>query len=81
MKNSLTALPSVTGDLQATIDRVRRSTRNLDVLTICDELQRRLVRPAVIEAMRDVNVLLDRPKLSRAEIQKNYRQRKKAKGK
>lgn len=33
-------------DLRAVIMRVRRSTSNGDVLTICDELQRRLSAPA-----------------------------------
>lgn len=57
-------------DLQAVIDRVRRATRNLDMIRVCDELQQRLVAPVA-----------GKPKLTRAQIQKNYRQRKKGNGK
>lgn len=62
-------------DLLQTIDRVRRGTRNVDVLTICDELRRRIVGQSLIDAARG----RERPKLTRAQIQKNYRERKKAK--
>jgi hypothetical protein len=51
--------------LQA-IGRVRRAMpRNADVMLICDELEK-LMRSG------------SRPKLTRAQIQKNYRLRKKA---
>lgn len=38
------------GDLLATITRVRRQTRNRDILDICDALERRLVAQADIRA-------------------------------
>lgn len=63
-------------DLLQTIDRVRRSTRNGDVITICDELQRRVVGQKLIDAARGRDVAMP---LTRAQIQKNYRERKKAK--
>jgi hypothetical protein len=65
--------------LQAVIDRVRRSTRNGDVITLCDELQRRMVGQSLIDAARGRDVEPAKP-LSRAAIQKNYRQRKKQRG-
>jgi hypothetical protein len=56
-------------DIAEAIGRVRRAMpRNQDVMLICDELDNRLRISAPIK-----------PKLSRAEIQKNYRLRKKAK--
>lgn len=66
----------MTDSIHAIIDRVRRSTRNQDVITVCDELSRRLVGQALIDAARGREPA---PKLSRAEIQRNYRLRKKAK--
>ncbi len=55
------------------IARVRRAQpRNEDVLAICKLLEERIVRPVKMK---------ERTPLTRAEIQKNYRQRKKAKGK
>lgn len=64
--------------LHAVIERVRRATRNQDVLTICDELQRRLVGQALIDAARGRDNPMHGQKLTRAEIQRRYRQRKKA---
>lgn len=62
-------------DLLQTIDRVRRATRSGDVLSICDELQRRVVGQKLIDAARGRD---DKPvPLTRAQIQKNYRLRKK----
>jgi hypothetical protein len=58
-------------DILQTIERVRRATRNGDVLTICDELHKLLTSPLKGEEAQQ--------KLSRAQIQKNYRERKKAK--
>jgi hypothetical protein len=72
-------------ELMQAISRVRRSTTNRDVLFVCDECERLLSRSSVVEqgavnaqvagSMPTVTV---RAKLSRAEIQKNYRVRKKA---
>lgn len=61
-------------DLHTIIDRVRRSTRNGDVITLCDELKRHLVGQALIDAARGRDA---KEKMSRAEIQRNYRLRKK----
>lgn len=56
-------------DTIQTIGRVRRSMpRNADVMLICDELEKLLMAPKPPGLV----------KLTRAQIQKNYRLRKKA---
>lgn len=56
-------------DLMQTIDRVRRAMpRNADVMAVCDALD---------AALRQAQVRTPRPKLTRAEIQRRYRLRKK----
>ena len=70
-----------------TIGRVRRAMgRNQDVMAVCDELERLLVRSSV-EEQRPLKPKVvgsnpaasAKPKLSRAQIQRNYRLRKKGK--
>ena len=66
-------------ELTQAIDRVRRAMpRNRDVMFVCDECER-LVRTAgetgpVVRVEEPA-----KPKLTRAQIQKNYRERKKRK--
>jgi hypothetical protein len=61
--------------IRTKIDRVRRQTTNRDILDICDSLMRHLnAGRAAIDATRA-------EPMTRAEIQKNYRARKKAKSK
>jgi len=56
-------------DIFQTIGRVRRAMpRNADVMELCDALEELLSRSATLSAA---------PKLTRAEIQRNYRLRKK----
>lgn len=65
-------------DTLQTISRLRRAMpRNKDVMDVCDELERKVVGQSLIDAARgrDVNP----EKLTRAQIQRRYRQRKKAK--
>lgn len=58
--------------------------RNLDVMSICDALEKLLARSSVV-AQGAVNARVGgssppvpaKPKLSRAQIQKNYRERQK----
>jgi hypothetical protein len=62
-----------------TIARVRRAMpRNPDVMAICDELEKQMLRGG---PWKQGSVVLEpvgsKTKLSRAEIQKNYRVRKK----
>jgi len=81
-------------DLLSTIARVRRGTMNHDVITICDELERRLLvrttpvtDPRVFPTDgRDNPTTVTRPRFDRGAYQRdymrdymrNYRQRKKA---
>lgn len=65
-------------DILKIIDKVRRSTRSPDILTICDNLQRYVVGGALIDAARGRSINL-KPRLTRAQIQRNYRLRKKEK--
>lgn len=84
---------TVMSDIAQTIGRVRRAMpRNADVMAICDELDNRLSRDAMRDRDRGVVhrpphpmekesfAAPTKPKLTRAEIQKNYRLRKKAAG-
>lgn len=76
-------------DLAQTIGRVRRAMpRNADVMVICDELDKRLACSSAVErsavnarAAGSNPAMPAKSKLSRAEIQKNYRMRKKARKK
>ncbi len=61
-------------DILTKIEMVRRATRNQMMLDICDELQRRVVGDRLVDAARG----RDTPKLTRAQIQKRYRERRKA---
>jgi len=57
-------------DISQTIGRVRRAMpRNVDVMEVCDALDKLLLAHQTQAA----------PKLSRADIQRNYRLRKKGK--
>lgn len=62
-------------ELMQTIDRVRRAMpRNGDVMAVCNACEAlMLCKPVVVR----VPVEPAKPKLSRAQIQKNYRARKK----
>ena len=72
-------------ELAQTIGRVRRAMpRNPDVMTVCDELEKLMVRSSAVEQRSLTPKVVGsnptapaKPKLSRAEIQKNYRLRKK----
>lgn len=74
-------------ELLQAIGRVRRSTTNRDVLMVCDECERLLARSSAVERGA-LNAHVGgssppspaKPKLSRAQIQKNYRKRKKSEG-
>ena len=74
-------------DLAQTIGRVRRAMpRNADVMEVCDQLEKLMARSSAVEpAAHNGSVAGSKPaaptkpKLSRAEIQRNYRLRKKAK--
>lgn len=70
----------MTSDLFAALGRIRRAMpRNDDVMTICDALEGHLVSPAMPrEAERDATQVAA-GKLTRAEIQRAYRLRKKEK--
>ena len=62
-----------------TIRRVRRAMpRNQDVMDICDWAERALTKPLMPNPAQRKTIDLPKSKLSRAEIQKNYRLRKKA---
>jgi len=69
-------------DLLSTIARVRRGTMNHDVITICDELERRLL----VRTTPMADPTVTRPRFDRAAYQRDYmrdymrdyRQRKKA---
>lgn len=66
-------------EIAQAIGRVRRAMpRNSDVMLICDECDR-LVRTAGESLPALGTVVPSKPVLSRAEIQKNYRLREKAK--
>jgi len=59
--------------ISETIGRVRRAMpRNADVMAICDDLEERLACRSAVDRL-----VPPRPKLTRAEIQRNYRLRKK----
>ena len=64
-------------DLMASITWVRRSTRNQDMLNICDALEQRLLAERSPKVQLATVEEVPAAKLSRAEIQKNYRRRKK----
>jgi hypothetical protein len=74
-------------DLIQAIGRVRRAMPiNKDVMLICDEAEKMMARSSGVElAAHNGSVAGSKPaapttpKLSRAEIQKNYRLRKKSK--
>jgi hypothetical protein len=74
-------------DLAQTIGRVRRAMpRNADVMLICDELDKFLARSSAVEQRSLTPKVVGsnptapaKPKMTRAEIQKNYRLRKKGK--
>jgi hypothetical protein len=62
-------------DLLRDIAEERRSTRSLRTIRICDELERRIIKDA-----RELVQRAGKPApLTRAQIQKNYRDRKRAK--
>ena len=71
-------------DLAQTIGRVRRAMpRNADVMLICDEAEKLMARSSVVEQRPlTPKVVGSNPtapaksKLTRAEIQRNYRRRK-----
>lgn len=59
-----------------TVERVRRMMpRNGDVMRLCEWIEMTLAKPAAQVQGSDVS----KPPLTRAQIQKNYRERKKAK--
>lgn len=70
-----------------TIGRLRRAMpRNVDVMDVCDKLEKLMVRSSAVERLpvkQDVAGSMPaepaKPKLTRAQIQKNYRLRKKVK--
>ncbi len=70
-------------EILQTIGRLRRAMpRNPDVMALCDWAERQATAPRLsIEAplMRVAPDKPAKPKLTRAEIQRNYRIRKKAK--
>ncbi len=70
-------------EILQTIGRLRRAMpRNADVMELCDWAERQVtMRHIAIEAplARTIPDKPAKPKLSRAEIQRNYRLRKKAK--
>ncbi len=74
-------------EIVQTIARVRRMMpRNKDVMDVCDEAERLMARSSSAVEQRPLKpsvagsnpAVLAKPKLSRAEIQRNYRERKKA---
>jgi hypothetical protein len=73
--------------IHGVIARVRRAMpRNGEVMLICDELEKLMAHSSVAErgavnaqAAGSIPAESAKPKLSRAEIQKNYRLRKKSK--
>jgi len=60
-------------ELRAIIERLRRSTRSVDVLDVCDELEARMVTPVVTQVTRMVT-----PKRDRAAYMRDYRARRPA---
>lgn len=61
-----------------TIGRLRRAMpRNQDVMSVCDALEAALTAPRISIEVPLSRVDPGKPKLSRAEIQRNYRLRKK----
>ena len=76
-------------DLAQAIGRVRRAMpRNVDVMLICDAVERLEARSSVVErrplkpdVVGSSPTAPAKPKLSRADIQRNYRLRKKGKSK
>lgn len=74
-------------DLAQAIGRVRRAMpRNVDVMLICDEVERLEARSSAVErrplkpdVVGSNPTAPAKPKLSRADIQRNYRLRKKGK--
>lgn len=57
-------------EIQQTIDRLRRDMpRNHLAMALCDAAEQLMVKPVT------------KPKMTRAEIQKNYRARRRAEGK
>ena len=66
-------------DIMQTISRVRRAMpRNGDVMAICDALEVELVSSRLTKEGKALVEREVKRKLSRAEIQRNYRIRKKA---
>ena len=70
-------------EILVTIARVRRAMpRNTDVMAICDALEKELVSNTFEGERREMARiradLAPRPKLTRAQIQKRYRERRKA---
>ena len=58
-----------------TVERVRRMMpRNGDVMRLCAWIEQTLAKPTTRVQVADVS----KPSLTRAQIQKNYRERKKA---
>ena len=72
---------SAMNELMQTIGRVRRlMPRNKDVMDLCDALEKELISSTFEgerQAMAKLRKELNKPKLSRAEIQRNYRRRQK----
>lgn len=74
-------------DIAQTIGRVRRAMpRNPDVMAICDEAEKLMARSSAVEQRPLTPKVVGsnptapaKPRLSRAEIQRNYRLRKKGK--
>ena len=70
-------------ELKAAVERVRRGSRNVDLLDICDEVERLWpiedeVRAAWREARRAGRPLLGGKRLTNAERCRRYRERRKA---
>jgi hypothetical protein len=64
-------------EIMQTISRVRRAMpRNKDVMDICDALETEIVSEGL-----KVQAEMVKPRLTRAQIQKNYRDRRRAEGK
>jgi len=60
------------------IGRLRRAMpRNADVMALCDWAERQVTAPRVAIDAPLARAEPTKPKLTRAEIQRNYRQRKK----
>lgn len=68
------------------IGRLRRAMpRNADAMLVCDELEKMLARSSMVEQRPLTPKVVGssptapaKPKLTRAEIQRNYRKRRKA---